>query len=117
MVDLANAGLNITIADENQVGYKMLARSGATPLFRGIRLKRTWLRKIKFEEADVGSRSEQQIDEMFEPVSPGRSGGRSRRSGRTTMPWDRQALIRVREILARLYPTERESRRVVATPG
>jgi hypothetical protein len=70
LVDLANASLKITIADENQVGYKMLAKSGATPLFRGIRLKRTWLRKIKFEEADVGSRSDQQIDEMFEPASP-----------------------------------------------
>ena len=70
MVDLANANLNITIAGQNQVGYKMLAQSGATPLFRGIRLKRTWLRKIKFEEADVGSRSDEQIDEMFEPASP-----------------------------------------------
>jgi V8-like Glu-specific endopeptidase len=33
------------------------------------------------------------------------------------MAWDRPARIRVREILARLYPTERDARRVVADAG
>jgi hypothetical protein len=70
MVDLANASAKFTIADQTLVGYKLLAESGATPLFRGIRIKRTWLGKLKFEEVDAASRSDEQIDEMFEPASP-----------------------------------------------
>jgi hypothetical protein len=33
------------------------------------------------------------------------------------MAWDRQALINLREILARLYPSERDARRVVVDAG
>jgi Effector-associated domain 1 len=40
------------------------------------------------------------------------------RRGRTAdMGWDRPALINLREILARLYPSERDARRVVIDAG
>jgi hypothetical protein len=69
IVDLANANLSFTVAEQNEVGYRMLAQSGATPLFRGVRIKRSWLGKLKFEEV-AGDRSDDQIESMFEPASP-----------------------------------------------
>jgi hypothetical protein len=48
-VDLANAKLGMAIKTHRNVGYKMIAQEGATPLFRGIRLKRTFWGNQKLE--------------------------------------------------------------------
>jgi Trypsin-like peptidase domain/Effector-associated domain 1 len=50
-------------------------------------------------------------------VAAGENGARRRGQERTKMTWDRPALTRLRNILARLYPAERDARRVVVDAG
>jgi len=67
VVDLANAQLGLNVQLEDKIGYKMLAKSGATPLFRGIRLKRSLLGTQKLQTlgpGDVGDQLESQFEEL-----------------------------------------------------
>jgi hypothetical protein len=73
VVDLANANLNFTIQSENQIGYKMLAESGATPLFRGLRLKRTWYGSDKIEALGPDAPASQ-LATAFEELTPATAG-------------------------------------------
>ena len=73
LVDIANAELDLSVRKESNVGFKMLAQQGATPLFRGMRLKRTFLGDLEVENLgpdDGNSRSDEEIREGFEPLSP-----------------------------------------------
>jgi len=69
VADLANASIGLAVQNESNIGYKMLARDGATPLFRGLRLKRHWLRQPRLETlGPAGPDSE--LEGMFEELSP-----------------------------------------------
>jgi len=69
MIDLANTQFGFTIQVENHIGYSMLATQGATPLFRGLRLKRDWLGNQKIETLGRGM-TEQKLDNAFEEITP-----------------------------------------------
>jgi hypothetical protein len=69
IIDLANAQLGFTIQTENHIGYRMLAAQGATPLFRGLRLKQDWLGNKKIETFGPGI-TKQQLQDAFEEITP-----------------------------------------------
>jgi hypothetical protein len=68
VVDLANAKLGLTVRSQNHIGYKMLAQKGATPLFRGLRLKRNWRGTPQIEA--LGPNNEAELASLFEELDP-----------------------------------------------
>jgi hypothetical protein len=69
IIDLANAQLGFTIQVENHIGYQMLAKQGATPLFRGLRLKQDWLGNQKIETLGPEP-TEHMLHDAFEEITP-----------------------------------------------
>lgn len=70
VVDLANAELGLSVQTQSSIGYKLLANEGASPLFKGLRLKRTfWRNKPKLET--LGPMTPNNDPKMaFEAVTP-----------------------------------------------
>jgi hypothetical protein len=69
VIDLANAQLGFTVEVENYIGCRMLAKQGATPLFRGLRLKQDWRGRQEIETLGRGM-TEQKLDDAFEEITP-----------------------------------------------
>jgi hypothetical protein len=68
LVDVANLGLGLAINSESNIGYRMIGEQGATPLFRGLRLKRG-LFGPKLETLGP-TPSTAEIDNLFEELGP-----------------------------------------------
>lgn len=69
VVDLANASLGLAVQANRNIGYKLIAKESATPLFRGLRLKRTFWGNQKLETLGPGT-SDEVIDPLFEEITP-----------------------------------------------
>lgn len=69
MTDLASAELGLAVQAESNIGYKMLAARGATPLFRGLRLKRSLLGKQQLETLGPAT-AEEELHAAFEEITP-----------------------------------------------
>jgi hypothetical protein len=70
VVDLANAKLGLSERHVHEIGYKKLAIPNATPLFRGLRLKRGVFRRLKLRPMGPDTRSDEEIAADFETLDP-----------------------------------------------
>ena len=67
-VNLVDASANLSVAKESQVSTKIIAESGLTPLFRGVRVKRKFL--WLFNEVQQASTETPEINEVFGEADP-----------------------------------------------
>ena len=65
---LVDASANLSIVKENQVSTKIISKSGLTPLYRGVRVKKKYL--WLFDEVQVASSDTPEIDDVFGGANP-----------------------------------------------
>jgi hypothetical protein len=69
LVDLASASTEFTVRTSRSLAAKVLAATGGTPMFRGIRLKAGWFNDVHAHELEDAVVENQSLD-LFEELTP-----------------------------------------------
>jgi hypothetical protein len=67
-MSLVDVSGNLSVAGESQVSTKLIANSGLTPLYRGVRVKKKFL--WLFDEVQPASSNTPEADEVFDDAVP-----------------------------------------------
>ena len=65
---LVDVSGNFSVASESQISTKIIAKSGLSPLYRGVRIKKKFL--WLFDEVQPASSETPEADEIFEDADP-----------------------------------------------